>query len=204
MKKSEEKLLKQVLENLPDDHSSILNLAKNHNKRNLKTAMEVLEATEKQNEDILKKYREETKIEIEKQRLILKDYDKELKEKRDNLINKYGYYDINGSKFINDKNENYAVFIKEQTILIDSLREKYAKKLAEYEKAAKKVYAEMEEKYKDDIAKYEKAVEELKPEYEKESDFIPYVFNEKIIENLPLIPSKDLYLLQECGIIPFE
>ena len=204
MKKSEEKQLKSILESIPENISAILNYAVNNNLENLETVMKVMEKTEKQNLEILKGFDDEFKAEEEKAKVILKDYSKDLQDGVNKLIEKYGIYNRNGVKYLDSKNKDFNKYLDEYTVLVDGLRVKYEKELKEHDEALTKADTELREKYKDDFAKYEAEVEKLKPEYENESDFKPYKFSKEAFNAMPVIPRKQLALLQKVGIIVIE
>jgi hypothetical protein len=115
MKKSEEKLLKQVLENLPEKADMKFKYGINKNITALNAAMKDLEKTEKQ------------------AREILKDYDSEYEKTVNPKIMEWGEPDGKGNAVIKKDSEHW----KEWTEFIQSfgkeLDEKYEKEIKEYE-----------------------------------------------------------------------
>ena len=114
MKKSEEKQLKSILENLPEESDMRFKYGINHNLRNLKTASEAMEKTEKQ------------------AREIIKDYDAEFEKEKNALIMKLGTDTPNGGKEIKPESENWEKWMKGIKKIETDLEKKYEKEIAEY------------------------------------------------------------------------
>ena len=115
MKKSEEKLLKQVLENLPEKADMKFKYGINKNITALKEAMKDLEKTEKQ------------------AREILAEYDKEAEKARNEKIMEWGEDDENDGKIIKPKSENWGKWVEWYNAFFEELNKKYEKEIAEYE-----------------------------------------------------------------------
>ena len=114
MKKSEEKQLKNLLENMPEESNMIFKYGVNKNLALLKTAMKAMEKTEKQ------------------AREILKDYDSEYEKGRNELIMKLGEDDGRGGKSIRPDSANWDKWIKGHGKLMTDLDKKFEKEIAEY------------------------------------------------------------------------
>ena len=127
MKKSEEKYLKSVLENLPEESDMKFKYGVNHNIRNLKVASETMEKTEKQ------------------AREILKDYDAEFEKERNQLITKLGTDTDNGGKEIKPDSENWDKWLKGIKKLQADLEKKYSKEIESYEEKMKEMMPIYEE-----------------------------------------------------------
>jgi chromosome segregation ATPase len=115
MRKSEEKLLKQVLENLPEKADMKFKYGINKNITALNAAMKDLEKTEKQ------------------AREILAEYDKEAEKARNEKIMEWGEDTENGGKAIKPKSKNWAKWLEWSNTFFEELNKKYEKEIKEYE-----------------------------------------------------------------------
>lgn len=129
MKIKQLQILKNLLEQMPEEANMRFKYAVNKNIKIVKGLLEAIEETERQ------------------AREVLKDYDAEYEKEKNALIMDLGELRADGGKEINSNSPNYKKWIGKHSELLKNLSQKYEAQLKEYEKNMK----ELEPQYNEDV-----------------------------------------------------